>query len=211
LKRVLSKYSFLLVVAAIIIFFDQLTKNWVRTNIPLGGSWSPWEWLEPYARFVHWTNTGAAFGMLQGFGDVFMVLAIIVALVIVWYFPQVPKEEWPLRFALGMQFAGAAGNLIDRVTQNGQVTDFISVGNFAVFNIADASISVGVAVLVLGVWIKEWQQRKDKPSGGEPEDKPDVSEQGQPEKSAPYTETENETRVDSRSDVPSPAAVPEEG
>jgi signal peptidase II len=55
---------------------------------------------------------------------------------------------------MGMQLGGALGNLIDRVTR-GEVTDFISVGNFAVFNIADASISVGVAVLLIGMWWKE--------------------------------------------------------
>ncbi len=108
----------------------------------------------PYARIVHWSNTGASFGMFQGFGMVFTVLSLIVAAVIVYYYPRVPVEEWPLRIAMGMQLGGALGNLIDRVTR-GEVTDFISVGNFAVFNIADASISVGVAVLLIGMWWKE--------------------------------------------------------
>ena len=48
-----------------------------------------------------------------------------------------------MRIALSMQLGGAVGNLIDRVTI-GHVTDFISVGNFAVFNIADASVTGGV-------------------------------------------------------------------
>jgi signal peptidase II len=60
---------------------------------------------------------------------------------------------------MAMQFAGAAGNLIDRLAF-AQVTDFISVGNFAIFNVADASISVGVAVLLLGVWLKERAEKK---------------------------------------------------
>jgi len=129
----------------------------VRTNIPFGESWSPWEWLMPYARIVHWSNTGASFGMFQGFGMVFTILALIVAAVIVYYYPRVPVEEWPLRIAMGMQLGGALGNLVDRVTR-GEVTDFISLGNFAVFNIADASISVGVAVLLIGMW---WKERSD--------------------------------------------------
>jgi signal peptidase II len=61
-----------------------------------------------------------------------------------------------LRIALAMQMGGALGNLIDRLTQ-GYVTDFVSLGRFAVFNVADASISVGVAVLVIGVWLKDRQ------------------------------------------------------
>jgi signal peptidase II len=60
---------------------------------------------------------------------------------------------------MAMQFAGAAGNLIDRLVF-AQVTDFISVGRFAIFNIADASISVGVAVLLIGVWFKERAEKK---------------------------------------------------
>lgn len=141
-------------IASLIIILDQWTKSLVRANIPFGGSWSPWEWLTPYARIVHWTNTGAAFGLFQGFGIVFTVLSLVVACFMVYYFPRVPKEEWPLRIAMGMQLGGAVGNLIDRLTI-GEVTDFISVGNFAVFNIADASITVGVAVLLIGMWYNE--------------------------------------------------------
>lgn len=150
----LKKYFLLVGIASVIIILDQVTKSLVRANIAFGDSWVPWEWLLPYARIVHWTNTGASFGMFQGFGMVFTILSLIVAAVIVYYYPRVPVEEWPLRIAMGMQLGGALGNLIDRVTR-GEVTDFISVGNFAVFNIADASISVGVAVLLIGMWWKE--------------------------------------------------------
>ena len=150
----IKKYFLLVGIASVIIFLDQVTKSLVRANITFGASWSPWEWLMPYARIVHWSNTGASFGMFQGFGMVFTILSLIVAAVIVYYYPRVPVEEWPLRIAMGMQLGGALGNLIDRVTR-GEVTDFISVGNFAVFNIADASISVGVAVLLIGMWWKE--------------------------------------------------------
>lgn len=154
----IKKYSLLIGIALVIIVLDQWTKTLVRTSLALGETWAPWEWLMPYARIVHWNNTGVAFGMFQGYGMVFTVLALIVAAVIVYYYPRVPVEEWPLRIAMGMQLGGAVGNLIDRVTNNGYVTDFISVGNFAVFNIADASISVGVAVLLLGMW---WKDRQD--------------------------------------------------
>jgi signal peptidase II len=60
---------------------------------------------------------------------------------------------------MGLQLAGAAGNLIDRLLM-GKVTDFISVGSFPVFNVADSSITVGVIVLLLGVWIKERQEKR---------------------------------------------------
>jgi signal peptidase II len=62
---------------------------------------------------------------------------------------------------MSLQLSGAIGNLIDRLTI-GHVTDFVSIGNFAVWNIADASITIGVVVLILGVWITEIQEKKKK-------------------------------------------------
>jgi signal peptidase II len=183
LKKYLQSYGFLLSIAGLIIVFDQWTKYLVRTNLDFTESWAPWEWLAPFARIVHWKNTGAAFGMLQNFNVIFAALAVVISLAIIYYYPRVEKSDWPLRVALAMQMGGALGNLIDRLTQ-GYVTDFISVGRFAVFNIADASISVGVAVLVVGVWLKDRQETKKARAATEsteaepePEEKPQVEQQ----------------------------------
>jgi signal peptidase II len=62
--------------------------------------------------------------------------------------------------ALCLQLGGALGNLVDRLTQ-GYVTDFISVGTFPVFNVADSSITVGVIVLILAVWLQEKRQKEE--------------------------------------------------
>jgi signal peptidase II len=154
LKKYIQDYLFLFLLAGAIDALDQWTKYLVRETLPFQAIWSPWPWLTPYARIVHWKNTGASFGMFQGFGNVFAILAIVVSIAILYYYPQVPRRDWTLRLALGLQLGGAIGNLIDRLFF-GSVTDFISVGNFAVFNIADASISIGVAILVLGMLVKE--------------------------------------------------------
>jgi signal peptidase II len=98
--------------------------------------------------------------MFQGMNGVFIVLAIIVSIAILYYFPRVPRKDWALRLAMVMQLAGALGNLVDRV-QYGQVTDFISIGNFAVFNVADASISVGVVILILAVWFQDMKKKRE--------------------------------------------------
>ena len=76
---------------------------------------------------------------------------------------QAEQEDWTLKLAMGLQLGGATGNLIDRLLM-GKVTDFISILRFPVFNIADASITVGVLVLLLGVWINE---RLEKMKSGE--------------------------------------------
>jgi signal peptidase II len=153
---------FLFTIAGLIVVLDQWTKNLVRTSLTLGETWLPdsLAWLSPYARIVHWYNTGAAFGMFQSGSTVFMVLAIIVIGAIIYYFPRVENNDWTLRLAMSMQLAGASGNLIDRLLFDGKVTDFISVGTFPVFNVADASISVGTAILLLGVYLQERAAQK---------------------------------------------------
>ena len=161
MKKLFSGYLFLASFAAVIVILDQITKTLVRDNIAIGEFWSPWPWLTPIARIVHINNTGVAFGMFQGQNALFSVFMIIVALAIIYYFPRVPAEDWTLRLAMGLQLGGALGNLIDRVTQ-GYVTDFISVGTFAIFNIADSSITVGVCVLLLGVWLQERRKKAAK-------------------------------------------------
>jgi len=150
-------------IAGVVIGLDQWTKWLVRENIAFGNQWLPdgMGWLMPYARIVYWHNSGAAFGMFQNASLIFTILAFIVIGAIIYYYPQVEKTDWTLRLAMGMQLGGAAGNLIDRLTI-GKVTDFISVGSFPVFNVADSSISVGVAVLLLGVWINERKEKQKK-------------------------------------------------
>ncbi len=161
-KKFLRTYWLLVLVAGILIAIDQITKAYIRTNFIEGvDMWAPWPWLLPYARIIYITNTGVAFGMLKGMGSVFMILAILVSIAILYYFPRVPRQDWTLRLAMGLQLAGALGNLIDRILFNGQVTDFISVGNFPVFNVADSSITIGVFVLLLGIWLQEQRQKKE--------------------------------------------------
>lgn len=156
----IKDYVVLFGVAGVSVALDQWTKWWVRQNIEFGGLWLPegLAWLSPYARLVHWYNSGAAFGIFQNGNLVFTVLAFIVIGAIIYYYPHAEPNDWTLKLAMGLQLGGALGNLIDRLMM-GRVTDFISVGSFPVFNIADASISVGVAVLLLGVWLKEREEK----------------------------------------------------
>ena len=160
MNRIVKDYLTLFGIAGAVIALDQWTKWLVRQNIEFGGQWLPesLKWLMPYARLVNWHNSGAAFGMFQNGNLVFTILAFIVIGAIIYYYPRVELEDWTLKLAMGLQLGGAAGNLIDRLLV-GKVTDFISVSVFPVFNVADSSITVGVMVLLLGVWLKE---RNDK-------------------------------------------------
>ena len=147
MKKTLNQ-TLVYLLAGFIVLADQYTKHLVRTQIPLNESWNPWPALAPYVRVLHIQNTGAAFRTFKDGNLIFTIIAILVSLVIIVYTQRLAPGQWLMRLALGMQLGGALGNLVDRLTFH-TVTDFISVGNFAIFNVADASISTGVAFLAL--------------------------------------------------------------
>jgi signal peptidase II len=147
--------------ASLVVGLDQWTKSIIRANLALGEMWMPLPWLSPYARIVHWYNTGVAFGMFQDKNLLFSILALVISLVLIIFYPRLTEDDWFLRIALGLQLGGSIGNLLDRINI-GHVTDFISVGNFPVFNIADASITVGVCVMLVGLWFEDKRERAKK-------------------------------------------------
>jgi signal peptidase II len=151
----------LLTISPLIIIVDQVSKYFVRSNLALGESWAPWQSIMPFARIVHWYNTGVAFGFFQDQNLVFASFSALIAFGIIWFFPKITQDEKILRFALAMQLGGAMGNLIDRLTI-GHVIDFVSIGNFAVFNVADGSISIGVAIMVLAIILQDIQDKKNR-------------------------------------------------
>src|SRR5690349_9410380 len=124
-RDLFKKYSRLFWVVVVVVLLDQWTKWLVRTNIPLNDSWLPdgMLWLAPYARLVFIYNKGAAFGMFQNGSLIFTIVAILVALGILYFYNQIDSQDWVLRLAVGLYLGGVIGNLIDRLTM-GQVTDF---------------------------------------------------------------------------------------
>jgi len=162
LKKYLYDYAVLFFFSGLIVFLDQLTKNIVRANLGNYEIYRPDLWLTQYVRIFHIHNTGAAFGLFQRFGGVFTFLSFVVGIFILYYFPQIPRTDRVLRLALCLQFAGAVGNLLDRLN-HGYVTDFISILNLPVFNLADLSISCGVALLVITMWVRDRKKKTENP------------------------------------------------
>jgi signal peptidase II len=160
--QILRSYLVLIGIAGLVVGLDQWTKYLVRTRLDLGQEWSPLPGTLSFIRIIHWKNTGAAFGLFPQGSLIFTAMAILVSLAILYYWPRVPSKQVGLRIALALQLAGAVGNLIDRLSE-GIVTDFIAVGTFPVFNVADSSISIGVALLVIVTW---WEERKRKAKEG---------------------------------------------
>ena len=147
LSRVLDfwiKKSWMLwVLAAIVLLLDQSTKALIVGWLNWGESWP----VEGFFRFTHARNTGTAFSLFQGHSNILSIVAVIAVGVLLWVYWSTGAKSFILRVALGLQLGGALGNLLDRL-QQGYVTDFIDVGPWPIFNVADSAISVGMVLMV---------------------------------------------------------------
>ncbi|MFC1957221.1 signal peptidase II [Chloroflexota bacterium] len=133
-------------IALLVVVADQLSKAWIRANLA-GGESLPAEGLFRLTR-VH--NSGAAFGLFQGQSFSLTIIALI-GIIVVPLFALVFYRRFPFldsRFVkpvFGLILGGTAGNLIDRL-RLGHVTDFIDIGIWPAFNIADSAIVIGVII-----------------------------------------------------------------
>lgn len=153
----MQRYGLLLFVAFICVIIDQVTKRIVEANIDL---YTTLPFLDPYLNWTRTQNFGAAFSLFQNGGLFFIIVAVIVSGVILYYAPRLPANDWLSRVALGLQLGGALGNLIDRLRQ-GYVTDFIhfripQIGfDWPVSNFADIFIVSGVILLIVSSFIND--------------------------------------------------------
>lgn len=138
-------------IALLVVVLDQLTKFWVKANIPLGGSIP----ASGFFRLTHIQNTGAAWGIFQ---DSTLVLAIISGIASMLILAlgllmqrriELLGKPWVM-VALGLVLGGTIGNFIDRAFI-GYVTDFLKMGTFPDYNIADSCITVGGILLAYSV------------------------------------------------------------
>jgi signal peptidase II len=159
----ISEQTLLFLVTAGIIIFDHLTKLYIEIWLPLHTSYQPWPEYGRLFQLTHVTNTGAAFGLFPTGSNLFMLVALLVAGIIILYNYRLPTGHILFRVALGLQLGGALGNLIDRI-RLGHVTDFLDFGPFPVFNVADASIVAGVLVLVFLMLTERQEQPEEAPA-----------------------------------------------
>lgn len=148
------------VVGAIILVTDQWSKQIIIEWLAIGETWQPWPEtpiLELF-KFTHITNTGAAFGIFPFASWFFVLVAVVVTVAIIFYTPRLPRHQWWLFFSLGLELGGALGNLTDRL-RLGAVTDFVHIGNFAIFNVADSAVVCGVVILFIHFWLEEREQK----------------------------------------------------
>ncbi len=123
---------------------DQFSKMWIRSHLSVGESLPETGWL----RLTRVNNTGAAFGLFQDYSFPLTIVALVGTAVLLLYafviYRRFPSLDSTLgKVALGLVLGGTIGNLIDRL-RFGYITDFVDIGFWPAFNIADSAIVVGV-------------------------------------------------------------------
>ena len=144
------------IVAGIIvalIVLDQLVKAYVVQNIALGEIKS---WIPNLVSLTYLQNRGAAFSMLQDQQLLFAVITLVVVVGAIWYLHKHMEDSFWMVLGLTLIIAGGLGNFIDRISQ-GFVVDMFHLDfiNFAIFNVADSYLTVGVIVLLLAMLKEE--------------------------------------------------------
>lgn len=128
------------------LFADQITKALARTNLDADKSLSL---IKGFLSLTLVKNKGVAFGLLRhGSVNVFLIIAGLVVLAILIYLLIYRPSSLLIRVALALIAAGSLGNFIDRAYFK-QVTDFIDINFWPVFNVADSSIVTGTALLLV--------------------------------------------------------------
>lgn len=138
-----------LVMTAVLVMLDQVTKWWAVTNLK---DQAPIVWIRGVFELQYLENRGAAFGLMQNQRWLFLLSVVVVMIVVGYCFYRLPgdKRYTPLRGICIAMAAGALGNMIDRLA-NGFVVDFFyfSLIDFPIFNIADIYVTLSAVFLIL--------------------------------------------------------------
>ena len=150
-----------IVIAIAVIALDQWTKWLIIENMVLGESIPV---IDSFLYITSHRNTGAAWGILEGQMWFFYIITILVVLALLYYLKKSASEGALFKVSLALMLGGAIGNFIDRVFRQ-EVVDFIHTYpfgyNFPIFNIADSSLVIGVALLMIYM-VKEERKMKEK-------------------------------------------------
>jgi len=154
-KRILG-----LLVALLVLFADQYTKHQVRKHIPLNMSV---EVIDGYVKFTHIRNPNSVFGISLGKKFPYRTFSILT--IALFIFLLLKETDLSFIIIYGLLTGAAAGNVIDRF-RYGEVVDFIDVGignklRWAIFNVADASITVGLIVFLILLFLKERRSKQE--------------------------------------------------
>ena len=142
-----------------VVLLDQITKAWVVASL----SDRPLSIIGDRVELRLSRNPGGAFSILTGFTPLLAVLAAIVAIVLVRVAQR--AKDPVMVVALSLVLGGALGNLADRLFRapgflRGEVVDFVRVGAFPSFNVADSAVTIGAVLLLLWGWRDRDERRE---------------------------------------------------
>jgi signal peptidase II len=133
-----------------VVVIDQLSKLWIRLHLKVGDSIEVWSGI---LDFTHYENSGAAFSSFQGYGRLFIPVAILFVVIILYYRRKGVLKGLAKEMGAAFLAGGAIGNAIDRILFN-QVTDFVHFqSGRGILNLADISINIGIILFVLDMLI----------------------------------------------------------
>ena len=140
-------------IIAALIALDQLVKSYVVQNIALGEVKT---WIPNLVSLTYLQNRGAAFSILQDQQLLFAVITLVVVVGAIWYLHKHMEDSFWMILGLTLIIAGGLGNFIDRISQ-GFVVDMFHLDfiNFAIFNVADSYLTVGVIILLIAMLKEE--------------------------------------------------------
>lgn len=163
MSQTARRWFILIAEIAIIVLADRLAKRFIVDTLVVGESRQPIPALMPFFQLTHSQNTGAAFGFLPQAGDLFLLIAVIVVIAMLFFFPRIPQHAHLTRLAIGLICGGALGNALDRL-EYGHVVDFIhyQIPGFIsnVSNLADHAIVLGVFLIFIDSWRTERIQKR---------------------------------------------------
>ncbi len=147
--RTILKWSLLVAVLVVALFIDLYTKHLAEQNLV------PRETTEilPFFSLQLTSNTGVAFGMLRGGGSL-VIIANVVALLVVCFYVLLERRPILAGVAGGLIIGGSLGNLVQRLSAEGRVTDFLKFPYWPNFNMADVFLVVGIVIVFLGLLVE---------------------------------------------------------
>ena len=152
-----------LIIAVGVVVADQVTKSLALSHV----SAEPHHVVGPIGLQLTY-NTGSAFSLFQGSTALLAIIGLVMACVIGVL--VVRAKGRPMQVGLGLMLGGAIGNLADRVARrrhDGGVIDFITLSHWPTFNVADAAITCGVAVILISLAIDMVRGRSERGQGNE--------------------------------------------
>ncbi|MDM8526374.1 signal peptidase II [Desulfococcaceae bacterium HSG8] len=155
-----SKYVKLVVIAGLIIFFDQISKAIILDKLPMGHTFTV---ISGFFDITHIHNSGGAFGIFASHNQnlrvfLFLFVSSFATCFVLYFYNKTPGTHPMLATGFALIFGGAVGNLIDRI-RFGEVIDFLDfyIGSWHwyTFNIADSAITVGVVIFLFHILLNK--------------------------------------------------------